>query len=179
MIKRELAKDEKLKNESWDRFLPKFKKQNIKQKKPTSKKKKDYTPFPPAQVPSKVDLQLESGEYFLSKMEKESRALAKKKEAQVENAAKKQQERQQAFIPPTEPAKKPTSSSQQQSGGAKSGGDDMSIEDLKKKFAEQGKKRKMREETGKSGADTTQALITKSASASASASSKSKKQKTK
>jgi ribosomal RNA assembly protein len=53
MIKRELAKDETLKNESWERFLPKFKKQNIKQKKPTIKKK-TYTPFPPPQQPRKV-----------------------------------------------------------------------------------------------------------------------------
>ena len=65
MIKRELAKDPKLANESWDRFLPKFKKQNVKTKKPKeAPKKKVYTPFPPPQQPSKLDLQLESGEYL-------------------------------------------------------------------------------------------------------------------
>jgi ribosomal RNA assembly protein len=56
MIKRELAKDEKLKNESWDRFLPHFKKRNIKHAKPIQKEKKEYTPFPPAQLPRKVFL---------------------------------------------------------------------------------------------------------------------------
>ena len=53
------------------RFLPKFKKKNIQRKKPLQavkqakegqvKKKKVYTPFPPPQQPSKIDLQLESG----------------------------------------------------------------------------------------------------------------------
>lgn len=50
MIKRELMKDEKLRNESWDRFLPKVKVNQSKRRKPKRirhKSEKDYTPFPP------------------------------------------------------------------------------------------------------------------------------------
>ena len=79
MIKRELAKDPKLANESWDRFLPKFRRKHLKTSEKTSRKnerleaknaersaaglepiksirpqKKIYTPFPPAQLPRKV-----------------------------------------------------------------------------------------------------------------------------
>lgn len=54
MIKRELTKDEKLANENWDRFLPKFKKRNVNSKKKPTIAKKEYTPFPPQQQPRKV-----------------------------------------------------------------------------------------------------------------------------
>ena len=79
MIKRELAKDPKLANESWDRFLPQFRRRHLKSSEKTARKnerleakniertaaglepiktakpeKKVYTPFPPAQLPRKV-----------------------------------------------------------------------------------------------------------------------------
>ncbi|KAL3965450.1 hypothetical protein ACCO45_002454 [Purpureocillium lilacinum] len=68
MIKRELAKDPELANESWDRFLPNFRRKTLSKRrvphKVTDKAKKVYTPFPPAPEKSKVDKQIESGEYF-------------------------------------------------------------------------------------------------------------------
>ncbi|KIS68670.1 putative required for 40S ribosome biogenesis [Mycosarcoma maydis] len=115
MIKRELAKDPKLAQENWERFLPKFKKQNQK-KKPTTTdaegearkndkkviKPKTYTPFPPPQQPSKIDLQLESGEYFLKPRQKKQAAEAQKLAKQADHKEKREQERQKAFVPPTE-----------------------------------------------------------------------------
>ena len=104
MIKRELAKDEKLKNESWDRFLPHFKKYNQKAKKSSQqqKKKKEYTPFPPAQQPRKEDLEIESGEYFLKPEEKKARELEQKKESQRAKKIIKLAEREKLYIPPVE-----------------------------------------------------------------------------
>jgi len=72
MIKRELEKDPALKNESWDRFLPQFRKNNVKRVKKGVSTKKEYTPFPPAPTPRKVDEQLESGEYFLSDAQRQT-----------------------------------------------------------------------------------------------------------
>lgn len=47
MIRRELAKNPEMKGENWDRFLPKFKKHNVKRKQKKINKKDKYTPFPP------------------------------------------------------------------------------------------------------------------------------------
>ncbi|XP_050320141.1 KRR1 small subunit processome component homolog [Bactrocera neohumeralis] len=104
MIKRELMKDPKLANEDWSRFLPKFKNKNIsKRKQPKVKKpKKEYTPFPPSQPESKIDKQLASGEYFLSKEQKQARKQQERNAKQSEAAKKQEERRNQDFIPPTE-----------------------------------------------------------------------------
>ncbi|KAK9741310.1 hypothetical protein RND81_03G096900 [Saponaria officinalis] len=103
MVKRELANDPTLANESWDRFLPSFKKKNVQKKKGKGKEKKPYTPFPPPPQPSKVDKLLESGEYFLSEERKSAKHWQEKQEKQAEKTAESKQKREAAFIPPEEP----------------------------------------------------------------------------
>lgn len=132
MIKRELAKDPKLKNENWERFLPKFNSKNIsKRKQPLKKKeKKPYTPFPPPQQESKVDKMIASGEYFLKEEQKRARRK-KEQDTKHEEAEKKRQERRaQAFIPPEE---KPKESIKQD--------DDINLDEFKKKVKKGLKKR--------------------------------------
>ena len=130
MIRRELAKDPKLATESWDRFLPRFRKRHLRTSEKTAKKnekieakaearkaagldpdknaekperkKKVYTPFPPAQLPRKVDLQLESGEYFLKAHEKEAKEIEKRKQKQTERTELRRKERAEAFVAPAE-----------------------------------------------------------------------------
>ncbi|KAI9774596.1 MAG: ribosomal RNA assembly protein krr1 [Geoglossum simile] len=106
MIKRELQKDPELVNESWDRFLPHFKKRTLsKRRKPfkvNDKNKKPYTPFPPPQEKSKIDLQVESGEYFLNKSAKERATRERREEIQKEKKIEKQRERAKEFVPPEE-----------------------------------------------------------------------------
>ncbi|KAG9120723.1 hypothetical protein FRC07_003664 [Ceratobasidium sp. 392] len=141
MVRRELAKDPKLATESWDRFLPQFRKRHLTSAQKSAKKrekmagtdanatplgngesptepnappapapapkkekpkKKVYTPFPPAQLPRKVDLELESGEYFLKAKEKEAREEAKRKAKQAETTAERKREREEVYVAPVE-----------------------------------------------------------------------------
>ena len=78
MIKRELAKDPKLADQSWDRFLPKLPKKSLsKRRKPhVIHEKKNKSLFPPPQQPRKIDLQIESGEYFLKGWEKKAKEIS-------------------------------------------------------------------------------------------------------
>eukprot|EP00177_Eucheuma_denticulatum_P001098 GFKZ01001997.1.p1 GENE.GFKZ01001997.1~~GFKZ01001997.1.p1 ORF type:complete len:393 (+),score=80.62 GFKZ01001997.1:105-1181(+) len=105
MIKRELAKDPALKDENWDRFLPRFKKNNPKKK--TSKRqrlpateKKEYTPFPPLPKLSKVDLQLESGEYFMNEETRKRKRVAEQKVERMIKSEEKKREREQVYVAP-------------------------------------------------------------------------------
>lgn len=104
MIKRELMKDQNLKDQDWSRFLPKFKNKNIsKRKQPKVKKpKKEYTPFPPPMPLSKIDKELETGEFFLKDSEKKARRNKERQEKQKQSAKIQTERRNQAFIAPDE-----------------------------------------------------------------------------
>ncbi|PNX93294.1 KRR1 small subunit processome component [Trifolium pratense] len=98
MMKKELEKDPALAQESWDR-------KNVKQKKVSAKQKKPYTPFPPPQQPSKVDIQLETGEYFMSDKKKSAKKWQERQEKQAEKTAANKRKRDESFIPPKESTK--------------------------------------------------------------------------
>jgi len=176
MIMKELAKDPKLANEDWSRFLPTFKKKNVQRRKPHQvqveaekvekasgtdtatdaaagkKKKKVYTPFPPAQQPSKVDMQLDSGEYFLNERARKAKKLAEKKEMAAVKSKERREARDREFEAPPPSRSKADGKSKKDS--AKNDGVDrkesvalLDVEGLKTKFAKVDK----RKETG--GAD--------------------------
>ena len=126
MIKRELAKDPNLKNENWERFLPHFKRRTLSKRrepfKVTDKSKKFYTPFPPPQEKSKIDLQIESGEYFLAKQAKERAKQQERLDKQKERREQREKERAEAFVAPREDpdgAKKRKRSGQQKERASK------------------------------------------------------------
>ena len=123
MIKRELAKDPELAEENWQRFLPNFKKKNVQRRKPKKiTQKKEYTPFPPPMPPSKVDLALESGEYFMSQEQKNAQIKERQAERQAARVAERRKERDTAFVAPKEEKKGLTAG---ETGGVQDGGDDV------------------------------------------------------
>lgn len=101
MIKRELMKDDKLKNESWDRFLPNFNKRinNLKKKKVQIKQRERAT-FPPEQSRRLIDEQIETGEYFLTKQEKARKSKDKKDKKKSEKLKERVKERNAAYAKP-------------------------------------------------------------------------------
>ena len=74
--------------------------QSCRKKPAVIKKKKDYTPFPPPQLPSKEDLLMEAGEYFQSQSKKRQRAEQDRAGQQAQKAAERRAQRQAAFQPP-------------------------------------------------------------------------------
>ncbi|KAH8829983.1 ribosomal RNA assembly protein mis3 [Flagelloscypha sp. PMI_526] len=187
MIRRELAKDPKLANESWDRFLPQFRKRHLKTSEKTQRKndhireknekrqeagleplpgtesipslvgeasssysnkkekekvKKVYTPFPPPQQPRKVDMELESGEYFLKAKEKKRRADAERVAKQTEKIKQKHEERAKAFEAPEETKEETAEERRARKKRKRDVGEDgKGVED----DASQGKKKKKKE----------------------------------
>ena len=101
MIKRELEKDDKLKGENWDRFLPKFKNKCIKRR--TRKiTKRNKTLFPPEPTPRKEDILLETGEYFYSELERKNKEIKENINRQKEKRLEKLREREGIYEAPTE-----------------------------------------------------------------------------
>lgn len=137
MIKRELAKDPELKDQNWDRFLPKFKNKNVQRKKVKVKAKKPYTPFPPPQQESKIDQQLASGEYFLKKDEKIFKDRENKKKKQQVAGDKRKLKREESFLPPAEDNKDVTKKSKEDDGNT-----EVDVVALKKRVKNSQKKKK-------------------------------------
>jgi ribosomal RNA assembly protein len=164
MIMRELAKDPKLATEDWSRFLPTFKKKNVQRKKPRQtileakkaaatendgsanansvEKKKSYTPFPPAQTPSKIDKELDSGEYFLNEHQRKARKMAEKQLKSIEKKEEKRIEKEKVYEAPSSKSKKDNSDAND-GVGAESGDDKngIDLDKLKNKFAKATKRK--------------------------------------
>mmetsp|Transcript_17651 Transcript_17651/g.26427 ORF Transcript_17651/g.26427 Transcript_17651/m.26427 type:complete len:424 (+) Transcript_17651:55-1326(+) len=167
MIMRELAKDPKLANEDWSRFLPTFKKKNVQRRVPrqtlleaekekekrrnndngndennmaagkavAAAKKKTYTPFPPAQTPSKIDLQLDSGEYFLTEHQRRAQKMAEKHRKSIQKREEKRVEKAKVY-------EAPSSNNNNGNNNSDTNNRDLDLETLKNKFAKAASKRK-------------------------------------
>ena len=137
MIRRELGKKPELAEEDWSRFLPKFKKRNVKRKKVTIKPKKEYTPFPPEQLLRKEDYQMMSGEYFLTQEEKDKKKKDEiRAKRETKRAEKIESKNKQFQSPEEEPTSAPSKSKKrdQKAQDKESNKSKPDIDELKKKF---------------------------------------------
>ena len=147
MIKRELMKKPEMKNENWDRFLPNYQKHNVKRKK-IKKEKKEYNPFPNEQQPRKIDLLLQSGDYFFDEKNKNKKESNKKIKKKIENKEiedekmKKREENQKERNEKKEIKKSRLIAPKEEDNNAKKdyNNNDVDVEEIKKKFL--GKKKK-------------------------------------
>ena len=150
MIKRELMKKPEMANENWDRFLPNYQKHNVKKKK-VKKEKKEYNPFPNEQQPRKIDLLLQSGDYFFdekNKSKKESNKKIKKKieNKEIEDEKMKKREENQKERNEKKEIKKSrlVAPKEEDNSGIRNYTDDIDVEKIKNKFL--GKKKKKSED---------------------------------
>lgn len=147
MIKRELEKDETLKGENWDRFLPHFKKRNVQRKtKKTTSKKEEKPLFPPPQMPRKEDLMLESGEYFATEAEKNMKKAMSLRESQKQKTEERKRKREKEFEAPASASKK------KKNFGEKEESLQEIADKLKKKSASENEKKKRKTGGESSGA---------------------------
>ena len=136
MIKKELMKDDKLKEENWERFLPNFKKtvNKVKAKKKAvsvDAKPKEREVFPPAPIPRKEDLLMESGEYFLSKKEKLAR---KEKDKKSETQTKIEDNLKRKSLKFQEPDVKEEIEKEKKKKLKEKKEDEVTLDEMKKKF---------------------------------------------
>jgi ribosomal RNA assembly protein len=147
MIKKELMKKPEMKNENWDRFLPNYQKHNVKKKK-VKKEKKEYNPFPNEQQPRKIDLLLQSGDYFFDEKNKSKKESNKKIKKKIENKEiedekmKKREENQKERNEKKEIKKSRFIAPKEDDDNTKkvNNNDDVDVEEIKNKFL--GKKKK-------------------------------------
>jgi len=76
-------------------------------------------PFPPAPEKSKLDLQIESGEFFFTKQAKERAVREEREKKRKEKQKEKQAEREKDFVPPTEVGDREKSKKRKREGETK------------------------------------------------------------